>query len=94
MNNTAIDKNDIKPIWYVIITDGFRWSIGESLKEAAERLSSRKKEAVILSLVLDSTKPEVDGYCFVSYGGANQPDARLVNVGRIGTVGSVLRGNK
>lgn len=81
------------PHSYLVATSGGHWGRGALLylaANAASEAGARNSETALAWLVLNDSEPYVD-----SNGTANASSAAtMINLGKVGTIGSILRANK
>ena len=73
------------------------WGKGDSLLEAIRAIKTtgaRKSDMCYLSIVFDGENAHNDEDGILRYGGHEFPEAWCVNVGVIGTLGALMKGNK
>jgi hypothetical protein len=69
------------------------FAIGESLREAATKIrkaGAKRSDKVVGTLILNDLSVTVDSYGYISYGGKTSPNAMLVSLGVLGTVGGLI----
>ena len=73
------------------------WGKGDCMLEAIgaiKKAGARKSDMCYLSIVFNSENAHNDGDGILRYGGHEFPEAWYVNVGVIGTLGELMKGNK
>ena len=76
----------------VLVLTESKWARGSTLPEAMKQLKQLKaKGTVNLYLVPGDDAPSVDSNGSIRYGGEGKEEAKLITVGPVGTVSSVIR---
>lgn len=81
------------PRMFVIITSGGHWGRGQTLGEAAKttrKAGAARSEIAVGILVLNDATPEING----GGGLITESIAETYQLGRLGTLGSILNANK
>lgn len=84
--------NSPESVRFVLFTAS-HFAIDESLRGAAAKLrkaGAKRSDKVVGSLVLNDPSVTFDSYGYISYGGKAYPNAMLVKLGVLGTVGGLL----
>jgi hypothetical protein len=92
----AFDLMNNKPsvIRFLLTSDSFHWAVSDSVEGAAEKLISigaKRTSKVFGTMVANDESPCVSAEGALCYGGKEAPDAWLVHLGLIGTIGGLIR---